>query len=132
MYVDPDGHFGILATILIGGLIGAAICGGINTFQQIRAGDPFDVGSLLLNMAGGFVAGAISAIPISGFTVGSYLLSGLTGGVGSLIGGIISGSVTDLESGLIAFGIGAAAGMISKGVAQVRLNVQAKAITLHM
>jgi hypothetical protein len=129
MMIDPSGEFGILATLLIGGMIGAAISGGINTYQQIKSGESFNVESLLMNMAGGFVAGVISAIPIPGFTAGAYLMSGLTGGVGSLAGGIISGSVTDLQSGLIAFGIGAAAGMVSKGVAHVRFNIQTKSIT---
>lgn len=128
MYLDPNGDFGIIATIFIGGMIGAAISGGINIFQQIRGGNEFDVPSLLINMVGGFFAGAISAIPIPGFRFLSNFLSGLTGEAGSVIGGIIAGSVTDFKSAAIAFGIGAIAGVISKGVAHIRLNVQSKSI----
>lgn len=65
-----------------------------------------------------------------GSGVVGYLTTFATGGIGSVLGGMISGSVTDLQSGLIAFGIGAVAArgitaLINKGVsagAQKALN----------
>lgn len=86
-------------------------------------------GQIGLSALGGAVAEAISSISFGSGVVG-YLTTFATGGIGSVLGGMISGSVTDLQSGLIAFGIGAVVArgitaLINKGVsagAQKALN----------
>ena len=51
-----------------------------------------------------------------GSGVVGYLTTFATGGIGSVLGRMISGSVTDLQSGLIAFGIGAVANVAARGI----------------
>lgn len=72
-------------------------------------------GQIGLSTLGGAVAGAVSSISF-GSGVFGYLAAFATGGIGSVLGGKISGSVTDLQSGLIAFGLGAVANVVARGI----------------
>jgi hypothetical protein len=72
-----------------------------------------------LSALGGAVAGAISAIPIPGSSFISYGLTFLAGGTASVVGGMISGSVQDIESGVIAFFLGGAANVFGKGISDL-------------
>ena len=128
MYTDPSGHFAI-STLLIGMAIGfgagAALGAGFAIAEQAYNGgdwnwdlSSWNWGQIALSALGGGIAGAISSISLGSGFVG-YLITFLTGGVGSVLGGIISGSVTDIQSGLIAFGIGAFANVAAKGIADM-------------
>lgn len=83
--VDPTGHFGILATLLISTLVGAAIGGGINLGKQLVENDwdfsevnYWEVGAKALTgaatglayglggVAGGVVKGSFQALTIAG------------------------------------------------------------------
>ena len=125
MYADPSGHIAI-STLLIGMAIGFgagfAISGGFEIAKQAYNGGDWnwDVstwnwGQIGLSALGGGVAGAISSISFGSGVVG-YLTTFATGGIGSVLGGMISGSVTDLQSGLIAFGVGAVANVAARGI----------------
>ncbi len=85
------------------------------------AGDKIDLAAIGWAALGGAVSGAVSAIPIGNFAslgvggkVLSYGLTALTGGSGAVLGGIVSGSVTDIESAKLAFLIGGSASMLAK------------------
>ena len=119
---DPSGHFA-LSTFLIGLAIGfgvgAIVGGGFEIAKQIynNGWNPIDWNwmQICLSSLGGGVAGAISSISFgTGFI--AYLTTFLSGGIGSVIGGLISGSVYDLQSAVIAFGIGAVANISAKCV----------------
>ena len=92
MYVDPEGC-SVLLTLLFGFLIGFTISGVVEIGNQIDT------------------AGLISAIPVGGM-VGTFFF----GGVGAVAGGIISGAVTDIQSGIKIFAVGAFANLIGYGV----------------
>ena len=125
MYVDPSGHIGILAGMAIGFVVGFLIGGGFEAGKQIYNGGDWnwnlsslDLRQIFLSALGGGVAGAISSISFgTGFA--GYLTSFFTGGAGSFLGGIISGSVTDLQSGLVAFGIGAIANVAARAISDL-------------
>ena len=122
MYVDPSGHIGILAGMAIGFVVGFLIGGGFEAGKQIYNGSDWnwnlfslDLRQIGLSALGGGVVGAISSISFgTGFA--GYLTSFFTGGAGSFLGGIISGFVTDLQSGLVAFGIGAVGNVAARGI----------------
>ena len=129
---DPSGHSAILIGMLIGFGVGALIGGGFEIAKQACNGGDWNWGQIGLSALGGAVAGAISSISFGSRVVG-YLTTFATGGIGSVLGGMISGSVTDFQSVLIAFGVGAVANvaarvitaLINKGVsagAQKALN----------
>ena len=132
--VDPSGHFAI-STLLIGRAIGFGIgfviSGGFEVVKQIgsKGWNPtdWDVEQIFLSALGGGVAGAISSISLGSGFVG-YLSAFFLGGLGSVFGGMISGSVTDLKTGLIAFGIGSVASVIAYGVGDVLANFKASRI----
>jgi len=125
MYSDPSGHIAISAILLgmaIGFGVGFAIGGGFEIGKQIYAngwkpGD-WDWGQIGLSALGGGVAGAISSISL-GTGLAGYLSAFALGGIGSVAGGWISGSVTDFQSAAIAFGIGAIANVVAKGIADL-------------
>lgn len=119
---DPSGHSALLIGMLIGFGVGFFVGGGFEIAKQAYNGGDWnwDVsswnwGQIGLSALGGGVAGAISSISF-GSGVVDYLTTFATGGIGSVLGGMISGSVTDLQSGLIAFGIGAVANVAAQGI----------------
>jgi len=120
---------GTAAPVLIGMGVGAVISGGFNVISQLRSGGEFNFGEFLWATFGGAVSGAISAIPIfSGFGVLDYLGTAFIGGIASLVGGVVSGTVTDAASAGIAFGVGVLANVVAKGVQQIRINIKANRI----
>ena len=86
-----------------------------------------------MSLAGGFVAGFIAAAPLPGVfasmgALGKVLGYGLTfvyGGVGSVAGGLITGSVNSLETAGIAFLIGGTANVLAKGISDKIANLKA-------
>ena len=128
MYADPSGHIAISALLIgmaIGFGVGTVIGGGFEIAKQAYNGgdwnwdsSSWNWGQIGLSALGGGVAGAISSITLeTGFA--GYLTSFFAGGAGSVLGGIISGSVTDLQSGLVAFGIGAIANVAARGISDL-------------
>lgn len=125
MYSDPSGHIAISALLLgmaIGFGVGFAIGGGFEIGKQIYAngwnpGD-WDWGQIGLSALGGGVAGAISSISLGTGLVG-YLSAFAFGGIGSALGGWISGSVTSWETAGMAFLIGGTANVLGKGVTDI-------------
>ena len=108
--------------MLIGFGVGTLIGGGFEIAKQAYNGGDWnwdmlswDWRQIGLSALGGGVAGAISSISFGSGLIG-YLTTFATGGIGSVLGGMISGSVTDLQSGLIAFGIGAVANVAARGI----------------
>ncbi len=137
MYVDPTGHIAIISLLIgmaIGFGVGFAIGGGFEIAKQVYNGgnwnwdvSSWNWGQIGLSALGGGVAGAISSISFGSGVVG-YLITFATGGIGSVLGGMISGSVTDLQSGLIAFGVGAVANVAARGItALINKGVSASA-----
>ena len=125
MYSDPSGHIAISTLLLgmaIGFGIGFAIGGGFEIGKQIYANgwnpDDWDWGQIGLSALGGGVAGAISSISLGTGLVG-YLSAFAFGGIGSVLGGWISGSVTSLETAGMAFLIGGTANVFGKGVTDI-------------
>ncbi len=131
---DPSGHSALLIGMLIGFAVGFFVGGGFEIAKQAYNGGDWnwDVsswnwGQIGLSALGGGVAGAISSISFGSGVVG-YLTTFATGGIGSVLGGMISGSVTDLQSGLIAFGIGAVGNVAARGItALINKGVSASA-----
>jgi len=115
---------GTAAPVLIGLTVGAVLGGGFEIGKQLLfEGGIHDWGAIGWAMFGGAVAGAVSAIPVfGGFGISSYFGTAMLGGTASVLGGLVSGSVTDIRSGAIAFGIGAFASVAAKGVQQLRIN----------
>ena len=110
----------VLAGMLIGGAISAAFEIGS---QIVFDGGIHDIGAILSATLGGLVAGAISGIPVfSGFTLGNYIGTAILGGVASVVGGIISGGVHDINSFLIAFSLGSLGNVAAKAVNQLVVN----------
>ncbi len=70
------------------------------------------------------MAGAISAVPTGGGLLG-YVGAFALGRLASVVGGTISGTVTDWKSAAIAFGIGGFASVIAKGLSDVFLAKKA-------
>ena len=119
---DPSGHSALLIVMLIGFGVGFFVGGGFEIAKQAYNGGDWnwDVsswnwGQIGLSALGGGVAGAFSSISYGSGVVG-YLTASATGGIGSVLGGMISGSVTDVKSGFIAFGIGAVANVAARGI----------------
>ncbi len=134
MNVDPSGQW--LLSILIAGLIGAAISGVFNAVEQAVSGKPWDWKSFGLSLLGGFVSGAFSAIPVPGFDslglfgkVLSYGVSFVWGGIGTAFGAWITGSVNSWETFGMAFALGGAANVIARGVSESIVQFKAGKIT---
>ena len=118
-YSDPSGNIAIstIATaMLIGFGIGFAIGGIFEIGKQINNNgwDPsnWDGIQILRSALGGGVAGAISSMMPSA----NYFVTFLLGGLGSVAGGLISGSVNSWETGVLAFLIGGTANILGKFV----------------
>ncbi len=130
MYSDPSGNFVIssfLISIAIGFAIGAVIGGGFEVAKQVNANGwnagEWDWGQIGLSTLGGGISGAISSIsPGSGFI--SYLRAFLLGGLASVSGGLISGSVNSLESVALAFCIGGIANVVGKGMSDIVKHIK--------
>ena len=123
-YVDPSGNIAISLglAMLIGFGVGLVISGGFEIAKQVYNDgnwnwnlSSWDWGQIGLSALGGGVAGAISSISLGTGFIG-YLSAFAFGGFGSVAGGLISGSVTDVQSAAIAFGIGAFANVAAKGI----------------
>ena len=111
------------ATVALGAVIGASVSAAWSIGAQLVAnGGNFaainwgNVGSAAL---GGAFAGAISAIPIPGSGLLSYLGTFATGGVSAVVGGFISGSVNNAQTALIAFGLGSFANVVARGISDL-------------
>jgi RHS repeat-associated protein len=121
MYIDPSGESFIFA-LGIGFLLGAIIGGGFETASQINDNgftlEDWDWGQIGLSALGGGIAGMISAIPIGGTGVLSYLASFGIGGLASVSGGLISGSVSFSEPStiILSFAIGGVANVLARGI----------------
>lgn len=121
MYIDPSGESFIFA-LGIGFLLGAIIGGGFETASQINDNgftlEDWDWGQIGLSALGGGIAGMISAIPIGGTGVLSYLASFGIGGLASVSGGLISGSVSFSEPStiILSFVIGGVANVLARGI----------------
>ena len=133
MYVDPSGEIAIctiLAAMAIGFGAGFVIGGSFEIGKQIYNNgwhpSTWDWGQIGLSALGGGVAGAISAIPIGGGGFISYLGTFFIGGIASVAGGLISGSVNSWESMAIAFGIGAVTNVFARGVSDIAKHFKVK------
>ncbi len=122
MNVDPSGEF--FLTLFFGFLIGATVSFAVEVGKQIHEKGwdvtKWDWKQIGWSTLGGAVAGVISAIPLGG-AIGAFFF----GGVGAAVGGYISGTVTDFESGLKAFLVGAFTNLIGYGVAKGIESVRA-------
>ena len=114
MNVDASGE-GIFATILLGALFGAVISGGFAVAGEVATNglnvEKWNWGQIGLSALGGGVAGAISAIPLGGW-LGALGF----GGAGAVVGGVITGSVNNVETFFTALTIGAVANLIGYGI----------------
>ena len=135
MCMDPNGNavititalLGVLKLIAIGFGIGATIAGGFEIGRQIHANGwnpgTWDWGQIGLTALGGGMAGAITVLPVPGFKslglFGKVLSYGWTftmGRIGSVAGGLVSGSVTNWETAGFAFAIGGVANVLGRGL----------------
>ncbi len=148
MFSDPEGHMpklwqwivagvaiagaitisvltlGTATPVVAGMLIGGAVSAGFEIGSQIIFdGGIHDGGAILSSALGGMVSGAIGAINIGGW-LGAFVI----GGVGSSIGGVVSGSVTDFQSFTNAFEIGAFSGLIAYGISYKILDAKTNKI----
>ena len=139
-YADPSGHFVITTAALIAGLvavgkamligaaIGATVGAGFEFGKQLyqNGGDfsNLDLGAIGMAALGGAVSGAISAIPIPGSGFLSYLGTFAIGGVASIAGGLVTGSVNSWETAALAFGIGGVAGVIGRGASDIVKHIK--------
>ena len=129
MYSDGSGHFpGLITAMLIGFGVGFLVGGGFEIGKQIHNNGwnlkDWNWGQIGLSALGGGVAGAISAIPIPGSGFLSYLGTFFIGGVASVTGGLISGSVNSWETAALAFGIGAVANVAARGVSDLVKHIK--------
>jgi RHS repeat-associated protein len=118
-YSDPSGNLAIPAFVtamFIGFGVGFALGGIFETGKQIKNNgwDPsnWDGIQILLSALGGGVAGAISAM----MPKANYFVTFILGGIGSVLGGFISGSVNSFGTAVQAFLIGGAANIFGKWV----------------
>ena len=116
-YSDPSGRLAISTTaMLIGFGVGFALGGIFETGKQIKNNgwDPsnWDGIQILLSALGGGVAGAISEM----MPKANYFVTFILGGIGSVLGGFISGSVNSFGTAVQAFLIGGAANIFGKWV----------------
>ena len=126
MFYDPNGN--AFLSIVLGMVIGFAIGGVFEIGKQIYENgwnpSDWDWKQIGLSALGGGVAGAISSVPINNVKFLGYFLSFLTGGTASVIGGLISGSVNSIQTGIIAFTIGGLANVLAKGVTEIAKNIK--------
>ncbi len=120
---------GTAAPVLIGIAVGAVVSGGLNLVSQLKSDDPFNAEEFLWATFGGAVSGAVSAIPLfGGFSVTNYIGTAILGGIASVAGGFVSGSVTDWTSAGIAFGVGAFANVVAKGVQHLHITIKTNSV----
>jgi RHS repeat-associated protein len=127
---------GTAAPVLIGLAIGSVIGGGFEIGKQlVTTGEVSNWGAVGWATFGGAVAGAVSAIPIPGLSslgafgkAASYGLTFVVGGSASVLGGIVSGTVSDFKSGLVAFAIGGVANVIARGISEKIASLKASKI----
>ena len=125
MYTDPSGEIAILTMLAIGFVVGMVIGGGFEVGNQMyQHGMDFskwDGKQIALSSLGGAIAGTISAIPIGGPVLISYLGTFILGGTASVIGGYISGAVdiTNRKSVTTAFLVGGVANVFARGVSNM-------------
>ena len=114
---------GTAVPVLVGAAIGAGVSAAWNVGTQLVSnGGNFSAinwGNVGMAALGGAVAGAISAIPIPGSGVLSYLGTFATGGVASVVGGVVSGSVNNVQTALVAFGLGSFANVAARGLSDL-------------
>ena len=122
MYTDESGYFALTTMLIsmgIGALIGGVISGvfaiGLEIDSKGWNPNDWDWGSIGLRALSGAVSGAISSIS---FGAGIVKLSTGTAfsGIGSIVGGLITGSATDLNSYLNLFILGVGSSLISYGI----------------
>jgi len=129
MYTDSTGK-GVITGLLIAGLICGLIFGSFEAGSQIAQNgwnpSDWDWGQIGTAFLGGFVCGAIAAIPpfkillpsVWGKVL-SYSGTFVRGGLGAVAGGVITGAVTDVNSGVFAFGLGGFANIVGRGAAEL-------------
>jgi RHS repeat-associated protein len=119
MYADPTGH-SVLLAMFIGFLVGSLIGGTFEIGKQISNSgwnpSDWDWKQIGFSTLGGGMAGSLSAIPISGSGIFSYLGTFMLGGTASVTGGLISGAVDNWQTALLAFGIGGLANVGARGI----------------
>jgi RHS repeat-associated protein len=87
-YVDVSGHFGWLAAIGIGAIVGAVINTAVYAVSTIASGGDLTAGGVAEAAVSGLVAGAVSAIPIPGIqALASSAIMGAVGGLGGYLAG---------------------------------------------
>ncbi len=114
---------GSAVPVLVGAAIGAGASAVWNIGTQLVSnGGNFATinwGNVGMSALGGAVAGAISAIPIPGSGILSYLGTFAIGGAASVVGGVVSGSVYNAQTVLIAFGLGGIANVAARGISDL-------------
>ena len=114
---------GSAVPVLVGAAIGAGASAVWNIGTQLVSnGGNFATinwGNVGMAALGGAVAGAISAIPIPGSGILSYLGTFAIGGAASVVGGVVSGSVYNVQTVLIAFGLGGIANVAARGISDL-------------
>ena len=114
---------GSAVPVLVGAAIGAGASAVWNIGTQLVSnGGNFATinwGNVGMAALGGAVAGAISAIPIPGSGILSYLGTFAIGGAASVVGGVVSGSVYNAQTVLIAFGLGGIANVAARGISDL-------------
>lgn len=114
---------GTAVPVLVGAAIGAGVSAAWNVGTQLVSnGGNFSAinwGNVGMAALGGAVAGSISAIPIPGSGVLSYLGTFATGGVASVVGGVVSGSVNNAQTALVAFGLGSFVNVSARGLSDL-------------
>jgi len=99
-FVDSDGHFPLLATALIGGVVGAAIAYVPQVMNNLNAGMSLGDAALRVDgskVAAGFVGGVVAGGTLG---VGTSLGVGLYGTVAlGSVGGVMGGQAASLTQG---------------------------------
>ena len=126
-YADPSGH-SVIVCMLIAAGIGAAFGGGFEIAKQINVNGWNPLGwnwqKIGRATAGGALAGAFSAIPVPGCGFLSYLGTFALGGIASVAGGWVSGSVNSWESAAVAFALGGVANVAGRGISELVKHVK--------
>ncbi len=133
--------------MLISALIGSVVSTGFEIANQAQNHGwnlaSWDWGQIGLAALGGAVSGAISAIPVPGFRAlgawGKVIHYGLTfivGGVGAVTGGLINGSVNNIETAFTIFSIGGVfslfSDLLTNGLNKIVQKFANKVLTNHL
>ena len=135
-YADPSGH-SIILSIFLGAIIGGVISAIFETSKQIKQHgwdpDDWDGESIGLAFLGGFVSGAITAIPVPGFAalgslgrVLSYAGTFALGAAGTLASGAITGSIdfSSVKDIVLGIMIGGSSNVLARGISELILSYQ--------